>query len=126
MGAIKTVAAVKRDADEWPQLVWREIREHLEVKRDQVYEAIRRYPPPIPACDVQFNYLLEERSCVAQELSRLNTLSKQKLPWQDQVRMLDEFLTTATCLNEEAKKKVRIFLEQANSRLPSEGAQGLP
>ena len=94
-------------AEDLVKLIWKEIRSYLEPQRAQVYAAIHSYPPPIPACDVQFNHLLEERSRLAQELSRLNTLAKQTLPWCEQVQLTDEFIQVSTCLNEEAKQKIR-------------------
>lgn len=92
---------------DWVKAIWKEIRGYLAPQREQVYAAIHSYPPPIPACDVQFNYLLEERSRLAQELSRLNTLTKQNLPWREQLQLADEFICISTCLNEEAKQKIR-------------------
>jgi hypothetical protein len=53
-----------------PKRAQREIAA-LEVERDRVREAIASYPPPIPACDEQFNHLLEERDRISRELSRL-------------------------------------------------------
>lgn len=91
--------------------IWQEIRGYLTPQRDQIYEAIHRYPPPIPACDVQFNHLLEKRSQLAQELSRLNTLTKQNLPWREQLQLADEFIGVSICLPEEAKQKIRMSIE---------------
>lgn len=54
-----------------PQLLSEKLREHLENERRRVNEEIRNYPTPIPACDAQFNYLLEERARIAQEMERL-------------------------------------------------------
>ena len=42
--------------------VWNRIRAHLENEKTKIYEEIRNYPRPVPACDQQFNYLLEERA----------------------------------------------------------------
>lgn len=106
--AIKVEERVTSAAEEdRVKLIWQEIRGQLEPQRDQVYEAIHSYPPPIPACDVQFNYLLEKRSRLAQELSRLNTLAKQTLPLHAQLQLTDEFIGISTCLNEEVKQKIR-------------------
>ncbi|MCG8693611.1 MAG: hypothetical protein MI806_20590 [Minwuiales bacterium] len=48
-----------------------EIDAHLERQRQAVEKQIRRYPPPIPACDAQFNYLLEERDRLCRETAAL-------------------------------------------------------
>lgn len=52
-------------------------REHLESERHRVNEAIRNYPTPIAACDAQFNYLLEERARIVQELDRFKAAVSQ-------------------------------------------------
>lgn len=49
----------------------------LENERQRVNEEIKNYPTPIPACDAQFNYLLEERARIAQELDRSSALSSE-------------------------------------------------
>jgi len=43
----------------------------LEKELARTYEEISSYPPPIPACDEQFNYLLEKRDQLLRELARL-------------------------------------------------------
>ena len=50
------------------------IKEQLEQEKRRVCAEIDDYPHPIPACDAQFNYLLEERARIFQELSRLDAL----------------------------------------------------
>lgn len=44
----------------------------LAMQKAKVIQAIRSYPPPIPACDAQFNYLLEQRDYLVVEMNRLN------------------------------------------------------
>ena len=46
-----------------------EIRSLLEQQRVRIQEEIANYPPPITACDAQFNHLLEQRSRIARELA---------------------------------------------------------
>jgi|LWDU01.1.fsa_nt_gi hypothetical protein len=46
-----------------------EIRNLLEQQRVRIQEEIANYPPPITACDAQFNHLLEQRSRIARELA---------------------------------------------------------
>lgn len=59
------------------QAEWQARRQQLERKKAQIYAEIQAYPFPIPACDQQYNYLLEERARVRQELRRLETLIKE-------------------------------------------------
>ena len=87
--------------------LWHALKGCLEEKRDQIYEEIQGYRPPIPACDVQFNYLLEERSRVYQELSQLNTLAKQDLPAHDLLLRLDAFLAASVCIDAATKARLQ-------------------
>ena len=52
-------------------VIWKEIKVHLETEKNRVVEAIRNYPPPITACDEQFDQLLEDREAISRELARL-------------------------------------------------------
>jgi hypothetical protein len=47
-------------------------RKALQAQKQRTDEEIRSYPRPIAACDLQFNYLLEERARIARELGRLH------------------------------------------------------
>jgi len=47
-------------------------REELEAARQRIQAEINRYPAPIPGCDVYFNDLLEQRSRICEQLSRLD------------------------------------------------------
>ena len=47
------------------------VRDALETERLRIQAEINAYPTPIPACDVYFNSLLERRSRISEQLSRL-------------------------------------------------------
>ena len=47
------------------------LRASLEERRKQLDEEIRAYPTPIPRCDAQFNFLMEERSRIVRSLEAL-------------------------------------------------------
>jgi len=53
---------------------WQDLITDLTTQRDKILNDIRNYPPPIPACDAQFNYLLEKRDRLTVELYRLQQL----------------------------------------------------
>jgi hypothetical protein len=55
---------------------WAQAREVLEARRAKLNEEIAAYPPPIPACDAQFNHLLEQRSGIGRELKRLEEMTQ--------------------------------------------------
>lgn len=58
------------------QSLQQDLADHLKAQQTQVIQEITNYPPPIPACDAQFNYLLEKRYALADELNRLMNLSE--------------------------------------------------
>ena len=60
------------------ELEWDSLRLRLEALKETVAEEIRSYPPPIPACDAQFNRLLELRRLLPQELARLDLAANEK------------------------------------------------
>jgi hypothetical protein len=61
----------RRQAPEWSRL-----RVAIEALLDEATRDIRAYPPPIPACDAQFNHLLELRQGLPGELARLDALAR--------------------------------------------------
>src|SRR5689334_17723311 len=75
------------------------IWEQLEKEKARVYAEIRCYPPPIPACDVQFNYLLEERAKLSQELGQVEAISMQQLMPEAYGRWLDDFIGASAYIN---------------------------
>ena len=47
------------------------LRASLEARRKQLDDEIRAYPTPIPRCDAQFNFLMEERARIVAEIEAL-------------------------------------------------------
>ncbi|MBX3057956.1 MAG: hypothetical protein KF770_15930 [Anaerolineae bacterium] len=75
-------------------VLWEEIKTHLKQKRDHINDEIRNYPSPIPACDAQFNYLLEERARLTGELNRLHDLYRQGADGANAIQSLHEFMAS--------------------------------
>jgi len=79
----------------------------LESQRNQILDEIRRYPPPIPACDAQFNYLLEKRDRLSVDLNRLH-----KLPQGDDLADdLVEFVSRSTVIHDDVKQQFQLSLQ---------------
>ncbi len=57
------------------QASWENLKSILEKKKQEVQDEILHYPPPIPACDQQFNYLLEQRALLAQAVRQVNEIA---------------------------------------------------
>ncbi|MEZ4676912.1 MAG: hypothetical protein R2932_22085 [Caldilineaceae bacterium] len=51
-----------------------QILHRLQQHRTEIIAEIRAYPPPIPACDAQYNYLLEQRAAILRELRQFEAL----------------------------------------------------
>ncbi len=51
---------------------WSALRLRLAQMQEAAAAEIRAYPAPIPACDAQYNHLLERRAALADALARLD------------------------------------------------------
>lgn len=51
-----------------------ELKARLDARRAEVAAEIRSYPPPIPACDQQYNHLLKQRKDLLRARLGLETL----------------------------------------------------
>ncbi len=51
---------------------WDGLRARLVQLQEAVASEVRAYPAPIPACDAQYNHLLERRAALAEARVRLN------------------------------------------------------
>lgn len=58
-----------------PDDIQHKTHEELERERLRIQKEINSYPMPIPGCDVYFNDLLERRSRICEELSRLRSVT---------------------------------------------------
>lgn len=79
-----------------------EIRTYLEQKKKQIMDEIIHYPPPIPACDVQFNYLLAERSQVEQALIFVRKTAGGEQTDEQVVTLLKQFISSCEFVDEAA------------------------
>jgi len=70
---------------------WAELRRQLQSLARRIGEEIRTYPPPITACDAQFNHLLELRRLLPQELERLDAAAG------DPAARVEEFIRSSPC-----------------------------
>src|SRR5262245_15455400 len=88
------------------QSLWTMIRAHLEARKAQLYDEIRNYPRPIPACDQQFNYLLEERVRLSQELEQLDEVCRERLAAGEALKRVEEFLQSSCFLDQDAGQTI--------------------
>ncbi len=79
------------------------VESHLEREKQRIFDEILRYPPPIPACDVQLNHLLAQRAEMMQELQRLRAIAAGEL------LSLREFIKTCPFLD--ASRQAQLLAE---------------
>jgi hypothetical protein len=81
------------------QAIHRDLIHLLEHQKAKIQDDIRSYPPPIPACDAQFNYLLEKRDRLSIDLNCLYQLT------QSDAEGLIDFLENSTAINSDIKER---------------------
>ena len=92
------------------------IRDHLQGKKEGIFQKIRNYPPPIPACDLQFNHLLEERDGVSRELARLDAIIAERLPPGEFVEKITRFIAASSRIAGEAARQFKADSKKSRSR----------
>ena len=97
------------------EAAWQRIRQHLEAEKQQIFQEIRHYPPPIPACDVQFNGLLAERAAILQALGQVESILQQGLTGEAAVGLLDDFVRTSPYVDD----ALAASIDQCQPQLPS-------
>lgn len=83
------------------------IRDRLEDRRCEIVAEIRHYPPPIPACDVQFNRLIEDRDRISREIGRIDALLGGRTPRAGRAKAIDAFIAASPDIDPDLKRKLR-------------------
>ena len=99
------------------QSIWAVVRDHLEVSSDRIREEIRNYPLPIPACDEQYNHLLQQRDRISRELGRMHESSKGCLTAKDTIVQLEEFMRSSDFVDAQAEQRIRSALKDQLAKL---------
>jgi len=93
--------------------IWEEVGSELKRQKNQIYEEIKSYPPPITACDEQFDHLLAAQQRISRELDRMHAASQASFMDRDPARLIDGFIKSSTCIGDEAEQRIRSLLRQA-------------
>ena len=80
-------------------LSWDALKQYIETRRRPIQDEIRKYPPPIPACDAHFNHLLEQRAMLSRELQRLEAARRDGAT-------VDAFIQTSPCVDDGAVQEM--------------------
>ena len=99
-----------RCAEQAAPSAWDALRAHLEgLKRDLLRE-IEHYPPPIPACDAQFNYLLQRRDALSQELQRLAEVQADRPTGTQSLAAWEAFVAACEFIDAQTAESLRARL----------------
>ena len=71
-----------------------------------IVKEIRSYPSPIPACDAQFNYLLDQRAKLSLEIKRLYRFDKNFLSSELGTKELGEFIESSGFIHRDMKNQM--------------------
>ncbi|MBX3053062.1 MAG: hypothetical protein KF753_16385 [Caldilineaceae bacterium] len=95
--------------------LYSQIEARLWQERERIYAEIHAYPPPIPACDAQFNYLIEKRALIAKELSAIRALKMNAPEVESEDSLLRQCLAESQILHRAAKEEFLSLLDHPNS-----------
>jgi hypothetical protein len=84
------------------ELIWKTIRERLEARRKETFEALRNYPPQVAGCDTHYQHLAEQRAKLSGELRQLDTLRREN-PRDG----IDEFLRSTAFIDDDIARRFR-------------------
>lgn len=87
--------------------IWSIIQRYLESEMRRVREEISNYPSPIPACDAQFNFLLQEREALTTEITRVRDIRSGCTSSEDMPVTADAYLEASPHLDASAKQAIR-------------------
>lgn len=94
------------------QSAWHEIHNHLLSSKAFVDDEIGRYPAPIAACDQQFNYLLEKRRLILDELKQLDKIASPTIAEAgDPAAVVVDFLQSSQCLDADTKMHFKAMIQ---------------
>ena len=107
MPTVQTRNATNQPSAE-SQIIWQQIKTQLESARQRIIDQISNYPAPRPACDADFNHLLEERARISDELNRLHTAASTAPA--NAHEQIEAFIATSNYLDDECKRHILSIL----------------
>lgn len=82
------------------------VQADLEARRIAISRELATIPPPVPACDVDFNRLLEDRGRVADDLQQLHRLLRSGAS----VATIGTFCRQSTSVGDAVKREIERLL----------------
>ena len=91
-----------------------EFKNKLEKVKIRVNKEIGNYPSPIPACDVQFNYLLEERSKISVALKWVDDLLTKCQTEIVEIESIEQLIKTLNQIDDSMAARLRAAFNRTN------------
>ena len=89
-------------------------KNQLEEVKVRVNKEIGNYPSPIPACDAQFNYLLEERSKISAAIKRVDDLLTKCQTEIVAIETIEELIRTSNQIDDGMAARLRAAFSRTN------------
>ena len=96
--------------------MWRSICADLENRRAAIHAEITAYPTPIPACDADFNHLLEERAKILDEMDIASTASRKREDSGQAAVAIEQFIARSKHISEKTRHNLERELTVCRSR----------
>jgi hypothetical protein len=91
-----------------------EFKNQLEKVKILVNKEIGNYPSPIPACDAQFNYLLEERSEIFVALKQVDDLLTKCQTETVEIETIEELINASNQIDDGMAARLRAAFRRTN------------
>ena len=111
------------DKNEYPAAESAEFRalaafkNQLEEAKILVNKEISSYPSPIPACDVQFNFLLKERSKITLALKKVDNLLTKCQAEIVEIETIAELIKTSNQIDDDMAERLKAAFSRANYKI---------
>ena len=96
--------------------MWRSICADLENRRAAIHAEITAYPTPIPACDADFNYLLEERAKILHEMDIASSAARTREDSGQAAVAIEQFIARSKHISEKTRHNLERELTVCRSR----------
>ncbi|MGD2012901.1 MAG: hypothetical protein PVH37_08605 [Desulfobacterales bacterium] len=95
----------------------------LEDMKIRLNKEIGNYPSPIPACDVQFNYLLDERSKNSMRLKQVENLLRICQTKTIAIETIEELIKMSSQIDDDMAARLRAAFSRTDRDKKSTGSK---
>jgi hypothetical protein len=91
--------------------------EKVKIVKIWVNKEIGNYPSPIPACDVQFNYLLKERSKISVALKQVDNLLTECQTENLEIETIEELIKMSSQIDDGMAARLRAAFSRTKYKI---------